>query len=120
KTAVYSFEVPLKAGAMMAGASDAIVASMGDFGREVGVAYQIVDDILGVFGNTEVTGKSTMSDLREGKHTVLVAHAAATDVWTHIEPNFGSPTLSEPEAAELRAKLEESGARDYAERLLGD
>lgn len=120
KTAVYSFEVPLKAGAVLAQAPDAVVASMGDFGREVGTAYQIVDDILGVFGDTEVTGKSATSDLREGKRTVLVAHAAATEAWAHIAPTFGSPQLSDDEAATLRSRLEESGARAYAERLLAD
>lgn len=120
KTAVYSFEVPLKAGAVLAEAPDAVVASMGDFGREVGTAYQIVDDILGVFGDTEVTGKSATSDLREGKRTVLVAHAAATEVWSLIAPTFGSPQLSDDEAATLRVRLEESGARSYAERLLAD
>ncbi|MCW4385621.1 polyprenyl synthetase family protein [Salinibacterium sp. SYSU T00001] len=118
KTAVYSFEVPLKAGAVLAGASDAVVESMGDFGREVGTAYQVVDDLLGVFGDSEETGKSTTSDLREGKRTVLVAHAAGTGLWAQLAPLFGSPDLSEADAQTLRAGLEQSGARDYAEQLL--
>lgn len=118
KTAVYSFEVPLKAGAVLAGAADEVVESMGDFGREVGTAYQIVDDLLGVFGDTHETGKSNTSDLREGKRTVLVAHAAATAAWAEMAPLFGSPGLSEADAQALRAKLEESGARAYAEDLL--
>lgn len=118
KTAVYSFEVPLKAGAVLAGASESVVESMGDFGREVGTAYQIVDDLLGVFGDTQETGKSNTSDLREGKRTVLVAHAAATTVWAEMAPLFGSPSMSEADAQALRGKLEQSGARDYAKDLL--
>ncbi|TQL46720.1 geranylgeranyl diphosphate synthase type II [Homoserinimonas aerilata] len=120
KTAVYSFEGPLMAGAVMAGASDAVVASLEDFGRELGTAYQIVDDLLGVFGDAEETGKSTTSDLREGKRTVLVAHAASTEIWREMVPLFGSPTLSDLEADGLRAKLDQSGARAYAEALLAE
>ena len=118
KTAVYSFEGPLKAGAVLAGASDVVVDALGEFGREVGTAYQIVDDLLGVFGDEAETGKSTMGDLREGKRTVLVAHAAETELWSKIAPLFGSPTLSDVEADTLRSMLEQSGARDYAEQLL--
>lgn len=118
KTAVYSFESPLKAGAILAGASDDIVDALGEFGREVGTAYQIVDDLLGVFGDEAETGKSTTSDLREGKRTVLVAHAAETELWEKMAPLFGSPTLSDVEARTLRRMLEQSGARDYAEQLL--
>lgn len=118
KTAVYSFEGPLKAGGVLAGASDEVVDALGEFGREVGTAYQIVDDLLGVFGDESETGKSTTSDLREGKRTVLVAHAAETELWEKIAPLFGSPTLSEHEAGSLRTMLEQSGARVYAEQLL--
>jgi geranylgeranyl diphosphate synthase type II len=120
KTAVYSFEGPLKAGAVMAGASEEIVDAVGAFGREVGTAYQIVDDLLGVFGDETQTGKSTTSDLREGKRTVLVAHAAETELWQKIAPLLGSPTLSDLEAGSLRAMLEQSGARDFAEKLLDE
>jgi geranylgeranyl diphosphate synthase type II len=118
KTAVYSFEVPLKAGAVLAGADETVIESMGDFGREIGTAYQIVDDLLGAFGDTVETGKSNTSDLREGKRTVLVAHAAATELWAEMAPLFGSPTLSDADADALRAKLESSGAKAYAEALL--
>src|SRR5690554_1658550 len=57
KTAVYSFEVPMKAGAVLAGADAAVIDSLGDFGREIGTAYQIVDDLLEVFGDEKTTGK---------------------------------------------------------------
>jgi geranylgeranyl diphosphate synthase type II len=120
KTAVYSFEVPLKAGAVLAHASPDVVLALGEFGREIGTAYQIVDDLLGVFGNPEATGKSTTSDLREGKRTVLVAHAAASELWAQIAPLFGSAELSDGEADQLRHALDASGARVYAESLLAE
>lgn len=120
KTAVYSFEVPLKAGAVLAGASDELVTALGDFGREIGTAYQIVDDLLGVFGNSDETGKSTTSDLREGKRTVLVAHAATSELWAHISATLGSPALSDHEAGSLRNAFDESGAKVFAEQLLAE
>lgn len=120
KTAVYSFEVPLKAGAVLAGASQEAIDSLEDFGREIGTAYQIVDDLLGVFGDPVATGKSTTSDLREGKRTVLVAHAAASELWAQMEGLFGSPTLSDQDADRLRGVFDASGARAFAERLLAE
>jgi geranylgeranyl diphosphate synthase, type II len=117
KTAVYSFECPLEAGAILAGASEEVVATLGDFGREIGIAYQIVDDVLGVFGREAETGKSTLGDLREGKRTVMISFATSTREWEHVSPLFGKSDLSEDEAEQLRVVLEHSGARAFAEGL---
>jgi geranylgeranyl diphosphate synthase type II len=117
KTAVYSFECPLQAGAILAGASEQIVATLADFGREIGVAYQIVDDLLGVFGQESETGKTTLGDLREGKRTVLIAYATTTPDWAEIGPLIGKVDLSEAEATRVRGLLESSGARAFAEGL---
>ena len=118
KTAVYSFEAPLQAGAVLAGAPDAVVDAVGEFGREVGVAYQVVDDLLGVFGLEADTGKTTLGDLREGKRTVIVAHAATTEEWFSIRPFIGKADLTEAEAEHVRARLESCGARAFAESLV--
>src|ERR1700710_3058159 len=117
KTAVYSFECPLQAGAILAGASEDVVSTLADFGREIGVAYQIVDDLLGVFGQENETGKTTIGDLREGKRTVLISYATSTREWAQIGPLIGKPDLSEHEADRVRASLESSGARSFAEGL---
>ena len=117
KTAVYSFECPLQAGAILAGASEEVIATLGDFGREIGIAYQIVDDLLGVFGREEQTGKTTIGDLREGKRTVLVAYATSTRDWAGVSSLFGSPDLSEVQADRIREVLVECGARTFAEGL---
>ena len=117
KTAVYSFECPLQAGAVLAGADESVVELLGRFGREIGVAYQIVDDLLGVFGVEQETGKTTMGDLREGKRTVLIAHATTTTQWPTIKPFIGKPDLSSDEAAIVRAALEASGSRQFTEAL---
>jgi len=117
KTAVYSFEGPLQAGAVLAGADEAIVSILGDFGRDIGVTYQVVDDLLGVFGNEEQTGKTTLGDLREGKRTVLIAYAAGTPEWPEIAALVGKADLGRGEAALVRSVLESCGAREFAVSL---
>lgn len=117
KTAVYSFEGPLQAGAILADAEDAAIATLGDFGREIGIAYQIVDDLLGVFGVEAETGKTTIGDLREGKRTVLLSYASSTAEWDEIAPLIGSSELSESAAARIRDVLSSCGARSFAEGL---
>lgn len=117
KTAVYSFECPLQAGAILAGASEEVVTTLGDFGREIGIAYQIVDDLLGVFGLEAETGKTTIGDLREGKRTVLIAYASSTREWAEVEAVFGTETLTEADASRIRDVLVGCGARSFTEGL---
>jgi geranylgeranyl diphosphate synthase type II len=117
KTAVYSFECPLQAGAILAGASEETVATLGEFGREIGIAYQLVDDLLGVFGVETETGKTTVGDLREGKRTVLIAYASTTDGWSDHAALLGDPQLSDADAGRLRDYLVDCGAKAFAEEL---
>ena len=117
KTAVYSFECPLQAGAILAGASEEVVASLGEFGREIGIAYQLVDDLLGVFGSEAETGKTTLGDLREGKRTVMISYATTTADWEKISPLIGKHDLTEQEASSVREILVSCGAKGFAEGL---
>ena len=77
KTAAYTVERPLQLGATLAGAAPATVAALRTFGADVGVAFQLRDDLLGVYGDPAVTGKPTGDDLVEGKRTLLLATARA-------------------------------------------
>lgn len=120
KTAVYSFEAPLQAGAILAGAPADSIDRLGRFGRLVGVAFQLADDILGVFGDEGITGKSALADLREGKQTALVAHAGTTTAWEAIAPFIGKPDLTEDEAERVRADLRACGALQAAQSLADD
>lgn len=117
KTAVYSFEAPLKAGAVLAGAGEQTIAAVGQAGRSMGIAYQIIDDLLGVFGDEAGTGKSTLGDVREGKRTVLINHASRAPQWPAIAAHLGNPELTPEDAEEVRSLLILSGSRDYAQRL---
>lgn len=117
KTAVYSFEAPLQAGAILAGATPEVVSALGEFGRNIGISYQVVDDLLGVFGTEESTGKTTIGDLREGKRTAIIAFAAATPEWAQLQQLVGKHNLSENEATQVKATLEAIGARAFTEKL---
>jgi geranylgeranyl diphosphate synthase type II len=119
KTSVYSFQLPLQAGAILAGADAPLVERLGVAGRMLGLAFQLVDDLLGLYGDPAETGKSTVSDLREGKQTSLVAHARGTEVADQVAAFLGRD-LSLAEADQARALLEQSGSRSFIERLALD
>jgi geranylgeranyl diphosphate synthase type II len=105
KTATYSFEAPLRAGAVLAGAEAGAVEAVGRVGSLVGTAYQVIDDVLGTFGDERQTGKPVTSDLREGKLTVLTAFA---------HPDSASPGSGGPDLDQMRDALHEAGADSYA------
>ncbi|MBG6226157.1 geranylgeranyl diphosphate synthase type II [Arthrobacter sp. CAN_A2] len=117
KTSVYSFEGPLQAGAVLAGADEEVVERLGDFGRDAGIAYQIADDLLGVFGSETRTGKTNWGDLREGKRTALLSYVSARPEWESISSLVGSPGMSASDADFVRRILVDSGARDYSADL---
>ncbi|WP_323960045.1 polyprenyl synthetase family protein [Arthrobacter sp. JZ12] len=117
KTSVYSFEAPLQAGAVLAGVGQATVAALKSFGHYAGIAYQVADDVLGVFGNTTRTGKTTWGDLREGKRTAMLSYAATRPEWSSIASLIGSADLSAADAEYVRAVLVACGAKDYAVNL---
>lgn len=75
KSARYSVEHPIVLGAAMAGGDEQLLSDLGGFGLPIGEAFQLRDDVLGVFGDPAVTGKPAGDDLREGKRTVLLATA---------------------------------------------
>lgn len=121
KTAAYTIERPLHIGAAIAGAPAEVVAAYRSFGRDIGVAFQLRDDQLGVFGDPDVTGKPAGDDLREGKRTVLVARALAAYRTTapekadFIQDRLGR-VRSSSEIAQLRDLIAESGASEEVER----
>jgi geranylgeranyl diphosphate synthase type I len=114
KTGSYSFELPLKLGATLAGAPPEVLAALERFARPLGQAFQIADDLLGTFGAPEVTGKPNASDLREGKRTLLIARAlerATGEDAAALRAGLGNP---QADVEELRAILRRSGAVDAA------
>ncbi|MBN6801740.1 polyprenyl synthetase family protein, partial [Micrococcus luteus] len=111
KTAHYTVGAPLRAGALLAGADPGLARAMGEAGADLGAAYQVIDDVLGVFGDPGETGKSADGDLREGKATVLTAHGRRIPAVRALL-DAGPATPADIEAA--RRALEEAGAREHA------
>lgn len=116
KTSVYSFEAPLQAGAVIAGAPEAHIQALREIGRNLGLAFQLADDLLGVFGSDQQTGKPTDGDLREGKHTLLIAEAAGQVNADDVLALVGRHDLTAEEAARIREHLEAGGARSAVEQ----
>lgn len=119
-TARYSFEAPLMIGVVLAGEGRNYEAVMKQYARYVGTAFQITDDILGVFGNTEETGKPSGNDIREGKKTLLVlrAYKKATGRQRKILREIvGRENLSEEELEKVRRIIEETGSLENSKML---
>jgi len=120
KTATYTFEFPLRLAAVLAGASVEIESLLTSIGRHLGLAFQLQDDLLSVFGEPSVSGKDAYSDLREGKQTALIAYARMTSAWPAIEPCFGAPDLSDAEAETIREGLRTCGAEAFVRSLIDE
>ncbi|WGW11495.1 polyprenyl synthetase family protein [Saxibacter everestensis] len=120
KTACYSFEGPLKAAAILADSGGFVLRTLGEFGRRVGIAFQLRDDLLGVFGDEAATGKSSTSDLREGKVTALLAYARLSIHQRELNELLARPQLTDADHAHLRSLVEQSGARSFVEKLIAD
>ncbi|MER6912562.1 polyprenyl synthetase family protein [Streptomyces sp. NPDC000594] len=121
KTATYTCERPLHAGAVLAGAGRPLLDACTAFALPLGEAFQLRDDLLGVFGDPDATGKSSLDDLREGKHTVLLALALRRSAPGHraeLRHLVGDPELDEEGAARVRALLVAAGARAGVEKMI--
>jgi geranylgeranyl diphosphate synthase type I len=148
KTAKYTIERPLHLGAALAGAgvdlagpdggphsgravpgdgttaggSGSLAAAYTAYGLPLGIAFQLRDDILGVFGDPAQTGKPAGDDVREGKRTVLLAIArsrATAGQAQVIDRHLGDPLLDEAGTAEIRAAITGTGAVAECERMIG-
>lgn len=121
KTASYSIVGPLLSGAVLAGADEATIELLRQFGDKVGIGYQLVDDLLGIFGDEHMTGKSITSDLVEGKRTVLLKEAYNRSNVTHrkqIDIILGKSEITEVDVALLRDRIVLSGAKVVAETMI--
>lgn len=121
KSAKYSIERPLHIGAGLAGAGPDQIDRLTRFGLPLGEAFQLRDDLLGVFGDPAETGKPAGDDLVEGKRTVLVALAldgAPPAAARRLDSALGTP-LGPEDVDELRAIIDDSGARAQVEVVIG-
>ncbi|HOF63144.1 MAG TPA: polyprenyl synthetase family protein [Dermatophilaceae bacterium] len=112
KSAKYTIEHPLLIGAMAGGATASALDGLSRYGLALGEAFQLRDDLLGVFGDPSATGKPAGDDLREGKRTALVAYTLDRLTQPEIErfgALFGHADLDESGVAELRRVITSAG-----------
>jgi geranylgeranyl diphosphate synthase type I len=121
KTAKYTIERPLHLGGALAGASEQLMTAYSDYGLALGEAFQLRDDVLGVFGTPEVTGKPSGDDLRTGKQTLLVAYtvkdADSSSAHRFLEL-LGNPELDEEDLQWMQELIIDSGALDEVESAI--
>lgn len=121
KSAKYTIERPLNLGAAIGAASDAHQAILTTYGLALGEAFQLRDDLLGVFGTPAQTGKPAGDDLREGKQTVLIATARSANddaVNALLSHHLGNPQISAEDVERLQDGLVSTGAVDYVEQQI--
>jgi geranylgeranyl diphosphate synthase, type I len=121
KTAKYTIERPLHLGAALAGAPEATMTAYSNYGLPLGEAFQLRDDVLGVFGDPTVTGKPAGDDLREGKRTLLIHatfHAASPAQRAALEGGLGNRDLDLDAINELRGVIVESGGLAQVEERI--
>ncbi|MFC3241157.1 polyprenyl synthetase family protein [Gordonia humi] len=120
KTAAYTVARPLELGATLGGADESLRAELHGIGIDLGIAFQLRDDLLGVFGDPAETGKPSGDDLVAGKRTALLAAGLAQADETGartLRSGIGRP-LADAEIAAVRAVLTESGAVAEMERQI--
>ncbi len=123
KTASYTVEWPLRIGAALGGAGPDVHSACSEFAIPLGEAFQLRDDLLGVFGDPATTGKPVGDDIREGKATVLIALAlqsgSAADRQL-LRTAVGDPNLADEDFGRVREVIERSGARQRVETMIMD
>jgi geranylgeranyl diphosphate synthase type I len=120
KSGKYSIERPLHFGAKLSFADDATLEALSHYGIPIGEAFQLRDDILGVFGDPTETGKPAGDDLREGKRTVLLALATAGSGDAPLLSRVGDPDLDSGSIDQLRDLIISSGALAQVEEMISD
>ncbi|HUC89690.1 MAG TPA: polyprenyl synthetase family protein [Patescibacteria group bacterium] len=120
KTALYTFVNPLHVGMVLAGADCHATDAITPYATHLGCAFQITDDILGIFGDRERLGKSPMDDMREGKGTVLSVYAlkhALPDEKLFLKNCLGKQDLAQAEFERCKKIITDSGALYFANKL---
>ncbi len=120
KSGYYSVQKPLLMGAILAGVSDKDLKILEDIGGKLGLAFQIRDDVLGIFGKEKSIGKSVTSDIVEGKRTLLIV-ATLDRLRDEKEKNrflscFGRKSLSEKEILYVKEMIKKWGGLDFCQK----
>ena len=121
KSGRYTAERPVQLGAILAGAAPEVMETLSRYGAAVGEAFQLQDDLLGMFGKAETVGKPVGDDVREGKFTFLIHHALSTatpEQRAELDEALGDPGVTSGQVARVQRILEETGARARVETMI--
>jgi geranylgeranyl diphosphate synthase type I len=121
KSGKYTIERPLHFGATLGGASNALINAYTKYGIPLGEAFQLRDDVLGVFGDPAETGKPAGDDLREGKRTVLMAVAidkADAVQEKELKNGLGNPDLNASQVEKMQEIITQTGALTHIELMI--
>ncbi len=120
KSSYYTFVSPLQIGLVLGGQNGPkVLQEVTDFGLPAGIAFQLQDDLLGVFGSSDATGKPNTDDIEEGKITLLVQYAlthASREEKQFLTRVLGKPNITEEDFARVRHIFEASGAKQYVQK----
>jgi geranylgeranyl diphosphate synthase, type I len=117
KTARYTFDCPMVTGAILAGAPEADIKKISEYGILIGQAFQIQDDIIGIYETEENIGKSILSDLAEEKKTIMVVHAYKTlkgKKRSEFLKIFRKKTKTHQDLEKIKGIFVDSGSLQYA------
>jgi geranylgeranyl diphosphate synthase type I len=120
KTSHYTFVMPLTVGALLAGSDKKVIEAIKKFGEPIGVAFQLRDDTLGIFGDSNKTGKSSESDIREGKKTLILTKALELSNRQdshYLKRWYGVRDAKAGQIKKVRKIFKNSGACEYSEKL---
>lgn len=123
KTAIYTYENPLLVGARLGGAGEAVLEILREYAADGGIAFQLQDDIIGVFGDEEKTGKSSDSDLKQGKRTLLalktleMGSQKQKDDFLKV---WGNEKATKKEIDLAKRAVKDSGAYEYNRKMASD
>lgn len=123
KSGRYSVERPLQLGALMADGSEAQIDAFGQFGAAAGSAFQLQDDLLGMFGDPDATGKPVGGDLREGKYTFLIHHTlqrSDPEERQMVKQALGNDSLADDEVQRVCDIMHRSGATARVHDMISD
>ncbi len=120
KTSAYTIWGPLQIGAILGGGDQKVLDGFYNYGKPLGIAFQLQDDILGLYGDVKKTGKPAHSDLKEGKRTLLIIKAlenADENQKKDLLRVLGKKDLTDEEAEIAREIVKETGSLDYNKEL---
>ena len=118
KTAWYTLAGPIMLGAVCGGANDELLELLKDIAIPLGIAFQIKDDLLGIYSNEEILGKSVLSDICENKQTLMFGFACKNADERQkilLDRHYGKKSANEHDLEIIRSLFEATGAKKYAE-----